>query len=348
MTSLLLPVLDEPRYSQLIGRPLDNTAEKDYQDCHWRYLASMVWHRRKDGPPSPPLGFGSGLHAVMEAHYKYVPPPALQPGALELRNPLAARALRDQIIQDMAEQVEIYAETQWEDHQVPDDHRTFQRLMLDYKSYLKKYPLPWEGDDKTVGWPQAPMVEKAVELAVPGLRHPYTGKIDRVFKMQGQYYVDDHKHSSRVINFNEYTLSNQMMGYAVLGQLLTGQPIAGVRINGFIVHKGETLFERRIIPFSQKRLEGWVQDTDAWMARIESSMRALHVAEQTLGAAFRGDEEDVLSAFPRNHNSCVHRYGMCGYAGICSLDPEIRMQSLAEDFKVVPWNPLEAKVVDDA
>lgn len=322
MTSQLLPVLnEEPRYSALIGRPLDNTALKDYRACPWKYFAGMVQHRRSSGPGNPGMVHGGNWHKAMEAHYSFVPPDWGE-----------AKYPKEAYFEMLEHRVRRVVEQKWVEHAHPDDHRTFDRLMLDYKKYLRTYGLPWEEESKTWGWPDNPLVERAIELAIPGARHPYTGKIDRIYKLQGQYYVEDHKTSSMVIKFKEYTIDSQMMGYAVLAQLVTGEPIAGVRINGVVIHKGETSFERHTISFGQDRLKDWMKNYDHWLDRLEDSAR--------LGQA--EDEEVLALAWPRNFNACVTRYGMCQYAGVCSLAPHLRQGALEEDFEVHPWNPLEA------
>lgn len=327
----------EPRYSELIGRPIDNTALVA-ANCWWKFLASMVLHMRKEGAPPPGIANGSNWHHALEAHYKYVPPPELRPSDGDFSNVLKLHTLRADIIHDLYNRVEDAVMSSWEDHQIPDDHRTFRRLMMDYESYTKRYGLPWEEEAKTWGWPEAPFIEKCGEVAIPGCRHPYAYKIDRVFKKNGLWYIQDHKTSSRVFNFNEYTLDNQMMGYAVCAWLLTGQLISGVEINAIVIHKNDTVFERRVIPFADDRLIAWMRTLDVRFEEIEEHMEKFRFMQATMPGC---DSEDLEAAFPRNHTQCAGKYGMCTYAGVCSLSPEMRVQALKDDFSYAPWNPLE-------
>jgi hypothetical protein len=333
-----LPVLptatEGPRYSSIIARPIDNTALAMYMACHWKYFAAMFLHRRKEGPPTPALGYGGAWHKVMEAHFKYVPPEHLRPH--DNMSKADAIMLREAIIEDLYSHVELFAAERWEDHQAVDDHRTFRRLMLDYRAFIKRFGLSWEEQGKTLGWPDAPVVEKAIELAIPGARHPYTGKLDRAYTDQAQFFIDDHKTSAYKINYADYTLDNQMMGYASLGWLLTGQVIAGVRIRGVVIHKGETIFELpRVIPFGKERLKAWMENLDSWFGDIENRIHYYRGLEKL------GHPDPGSAAFPRNHAACAGKYGLCTYAGICSLSPEIRMRALEDDFGIAPWNPLE-------
>src|SRR5690242_6672058 len=58
-----------PRYSTIIGRPIDNTVLSTYMRCPHEAVIAYWMHRRKDGPPPPPLAFGSAWHGAMEAHF---------------------------------------------------------------------------------------------------------------------------------------------------------------------------------------------------------------------------------------------------------------------------------------
>lgn len=319
-----LPVLElaaPPRYSALIGRPIDNTALSAFMRCPSEFEKSMIQHRRNaDGPPKPALGYGSTWHKGLETHYK----------ASECSE------------QDLFEQVSLAMMEHWEDHQIEDDHRTLARLLVEYKKYLRQRGLPWKEDVKTVGWPESPFVELVGEIAIPGCRHPYAFKIDRVYKAQNQYFIEDHKTTSRFDKnyFRQFELDNQMMGYAYVAQLLTGQPIAGVRINVHVIHKNDSAFESRVISFSQPRLDDWARNLDVNLSRIEDA------AERMLSTQFDRTEErlqnDRDNAYEMRLSSCHGRkFSSCSYISVCSMPPHLRQRSLEEDFAVKMWNPLE-------
>lgn len=328
-----LPVLElaAPRYSQLIGRPIDNTAQSAFMRCPSEYEKSMVQHRRNaDGPPKPALGYGGTWHKGMETHYKA---------------PEMSEA-------DLFETVSLAMMEHWEDHEIEDDHRTLARCLLEYKKYLRQRGLPWKEEAKTVGWPHSPFVELVGEIAIPGARHPYAFKIDRVYQSQSQYFIEDHKTTSRFDKnyFRQFELDNQMMGYASVAQLLTGKPIAGVRINCHVLHKNDSLFEQRVISFSQPRLEDWARNLDRWQEKIEiasNKRNELHLAN-SLNEMEQIDYQNGLDdAFPMALSSCHGRkFGSCSYVSVCSMPPHLRQRSLEEDFALAPWNPLEEEDVD--
>ena len=303
-----------PPYSTIIGRPIDNTALSAYTSCPRKFLYGMVLNRRASGQPSPALSYGSGWHVALETSY---------------RAPMMARAE----LQDYVEDAII---ARWQESSNPEDYRTPARCIVEYDKYLTKYGLPWEEEAKTVGWPTHPMVEQSVEMPIPGARHPYTGKLDRIIEVNGQYLIEDHKTASmfRSDYFKQWELDNQMIGYAVLASIVTGLPIAGVRINLHVIRKSDSVFERKTIHFVQDRLEDWKRNYDHWLGRIEGDL-----------ARYREPWAGDSGAFPHNFSACSGKYGMCQYAGVCSMPPRLRQRVLETDFEELPWNPLE---VEDA
>lgn len=286
----------------IITRPLDNTALAVYMECPKKYEYSMVLHRKRTGAENPALIYGTTWHKLLELYYK---------GAT-------------------IEQCILGAAHVWKEHGKLDDHRTFDRAVLEFENYRARWgATPDREDGQTVGWPDAPIVEVSVNALWDGALHPYAGKIDRIIELQGQLFVEDHKTTSQMGSyyFQQFELSNQMMGYAFITRHLTGRWIAGVRINAHAVLKRESKFAREIITFSKDRLEDWSRNYNSWVPRIEASYTA-------------GD-------FPRNFNACAGKYGQCTYATVCAVSPRIRDRVLEQEFIVKPWNPLEAEELAD-
>ena len=315
MSTAVVPTPELLRYSAIIGRPIDNTVLSAYMACARRGLYMGWLHRRKGGTLSPALAFGSGWHHIMEAHFKH------------------AECSLDELVADVTE----YAAERWEDHQQLDDHRTFQRAILEYKKYIKTYGLPWNEEAKTVGWPENPLVEISSDVAIPDARHPYAGKKDRIITVHGQYLVEDHKTASRADSFAAYEMDNQMIGYAVQAQLLTGRPIAGVRVDRLVVRKNDSELERRTISYGQERLRQWMQNYDRQLDRLERDLELFA----------KNPDIATTDGFPLNFSACHGKYGMCVYAGVCSLPPRMWQGVLEDDFEVIPWNPLEVTGADE-
>lgn len=303
----------QPRYSGLINQPIDNTRLKSYK-CPRRYMFEHRLHRRGRGLPSPPINYGSGWHGFMQVSYK---------------SPVCSRA-------ELVERAEMFvAENIWQQSSNPDDYRTFKRCRAEFENYLDFYGMPWEeANGRTMGWPDEPMVELGVELQVPGARHPYTGKLDRIVDDNGQFLIEDHKTTSQMRSdtFTKWYIDNQMIGYAALGRILTGLPISGVRINLHVIRKSDSLFERQTIPFSEKRIQEWYSIYDEHLDRLERDIE-------------RYQAGDPL-AFPADFTECDGKYSVCSYMPICTLDPERRLYALEQDFDVSEWNPLASEDSD--
>lgn len=308
-----MPDLVQIHRAPFISRAIDNTALEQYMSCPRKYYYSMVQHWRRGGLTKPALAYGTTWHSIMETHY---------------RTGGDIRAITDA------------AAASWQQHDNPDDHRTLDRCISAYAAWLNKY-----GDHdketrewgKTVGYPDAPVVENVAELWWEGMLHPYTGKIDRIFEKDGAFFVEDHKTSSQLGDnyFKQFDPSNQMMGYAVLAQKLTGLPIAGVRINAHGVLKTMNKFERKTILYSQERLHEWEDNVNVWLRRLNESGERM---------SWTGDEPArALLAFPHNYNACAGKYGQCTYTEICTYPQRLRqrmLESPESGFSQLPWDPM--------
>lgn len=316
MTSPLVQI--ESRRSALIPRSIDNTALDAYMSCPWKYFAAMELGRRRGGSLSPSLAFGTTWHAMLESHYK-------TGGNYE--------AVRRAAIMS------------WVPSDNPDDHRTLERALSSYDQYLAAwgdFDTDAAGWGTTVGYPNAPVVEMATDIWWPGAPHPYAGKIDRVIEHQGLYYIEDHKTTSALGPrfFNQFDPSNQMMGYAALAELLTGLPIAGVRINAFGVLKTQSKFERKTIPYSKPRIDAWKRNYGYWIGQIEGSYRRLGSSERLSDLTHEQWDEHTEASFPRNFNACAGKYGQCVYSEVCTQAPSMRQRVLEFEYEISPWDPM--------
>lgn len=302
----------EPRsFLPIIDRPLDNTAMSAYITCPREYYFSMVKHRRSKGR-APALVYGSLWHKILEMHYK---------------------TGGDQ------EFVTYAAHKSWEGHDSADDHRTLERGLLDYDRYLKRWGQTpdEEADGRTVGSIGDLLVELGVNAQGDDLLHPWAGKLDRVIEINGLYYIEDHKTTSRLDKhfFEDFELSSQMLGYTYLGKaLLPSMPLIGVRINVAHVLTAKTEFHRQLVQFSPPKLKRWTEQTNIWMERLAADYRL---------AEAEGYPTVPERAFPQHFglNGCSRKYGKCGYFGVCSSAPKLQAGILERDYEIKPWNPLE-------
>jgi hypothetical protein len=304
----------------IIDRPLDNTAMSAYMTCPREYYFGMVLHRRGKGK-SPALVFGSAWHKAMEMHYK-------SGGDYDL--------------------VKYAVATSWEGHGDQDDYRTQQRVILDYERYRKHY-----GEDpnkeesgKTVGTVGELLVELSTNAQGEDLVHPWAGKLDRIIEIDGLYYIEDHKTTSRLDKhfFRQFELSNQMMGYTYLAKaLLPSLTVVGVRINVSHVLTEKTAFHRQLVTFGPQQIKRWTEQTNIWMGKLSEDYELL--------ADERAKNPDIVipdAAFPQHFgdNGCSRKFGMCGYWPICSSSPKLQPGVLEREYEIRPWNPLEAEHSD--
>lgn len=289
-------------------RVIDNTALASYMTCPREYFYSMVLHRRPEGR-SPALVFGTAWHKALEVHYK-------------------TNGDRHEVARQVIDS--------WEGHDSADDYRTLARVLLDYESYATRFGLPESENAKTVGWPDAPMVEMAVNLDDDDLLHPYAGKLDRLVEIGGLVYVEDHKTTSRLDKnyFKQYDNSNQMLGYHFLGKkLLPSRNVVGVRLNVAHVLTNKTEFIRELFNFSPDRLAEWKVNYNTWIRRLGAEYDLMQDKELVPGTDY----------FPGHYgdNGCSRKFGMCGYHEVCSMPLRLRMEFLEREYELNPWNPLE-------
>lgn len=301
----------------LIDRPVDSTALAEYMTCPRAYYFGMIEHRRRSGR-SPALTFGSAWHKAMEVHY------------------------RTNGNEDAVQEAVILA---WEGHDNPSDYRTLDRVLVDYRKYRKQFGPPSQEEGKTIGFPEAPLLEITAQLQGGGLLHPYTGKLDRLFEMDKLAYVEDHKTTSRLDKyyFNQFDLSQQMMGYAMLASLiLPDRKVAGVRINVSHVLTSKTEFHRQLVTFSPDRIKEWVHNTNVQFMRLEADYELLMKEREEFEDRFPGD--GFSFAFPGHYgdNGCSRKFGACEYTPVCSSPARIRRYILNTEFEVNEWNPLKA------
>lgn len=309
----------------VIQRPIDNTAMSAFSRCPREYFFSMFQHRRS-GRLSPSLAFGRIWHKILETHYR-------TDGD---KHAVVAAAL-----------------DHWEEPYQPDpakpDYRSLERSVIEYDKYVSQYGLPLKEVGKTVFFHGQPLIELPASALAGELIHPWAVKIDRVIEIDGLYWIEDHKTTSRFDKhyFSQYLLSNQMMGYAYQAQhLLPDIKIQGVRINLLHVLTSTSNFKREPIPFSREKLQHWARNTNAWIRRLASAQEAYN---SLLEEGMTIDEARDL-AFPGHFgdDGCSRKFGLCGYFEVCSASPLLRSKMLTRNFpEQHPWNPLNIDGDDD-
>jgi hypothetical protein len=148
-----------------------------------------------------------------------------------------------------------------------------------------------------------------------GVRVIFEGKFDCVFTNPHQdnlTLVTDHKTGSR--NSEPSGLSNQFMGYVVVGQQFGAKRMAMINKIGF----QKTLppnkkFVRHILPYDKEVLNDWQDWTVA---------RAIYI-----------DQCSISQSFPPDFTKC-DEYSGCMYKDVCLAAPVARAGILQRFFKI--------------
>jgi hypothetical protein len=142
----------------------------------------------------------------------------------------------------------------------------------------------------------------------------FEGKFDVVFQnpLQDIILVTDHKTGSR--NSEPSGLSNQFMGYTVVGQTFGAKRMAMVNKIGF----QKTLppkekFVRHFLPYTKEVLDDWVEWTVA---------RAIYI-----------NNCNKLKQYPPDFTKC-DEYSGCFFKDICLTAPKLRPEYLSRFFKI--------------
>ena len=295
----------------VINRVMDNTALSAFMTCEREHYLSMYLHRRADIGRSSALAYGSVIHILFDQHYK-------TGGNVEI--------------------AELTARLWWDKHGHNEvgDHRTIERAILDYRRYRERWgKTPADEQGKTVGWPDAPLVEIPFNIQAGTLTHPWAGKLDRFIELGGRYYIEDHKTTSHLDRnfYAGFDLDNQMMGYTWAGRHIAPElKIQGVRLNVIHILKDKTNFERQIITYTREQLAEWERNTNRWFERLRRAQEEWPSIEQLQEGA-----EWPLAHFGKD--GCKRMYGLCSYHSLCSLAPTFRTNALLE-IPVNEWDPM--------
>jgi PD-(D/E)XK nuclease superfamily len=320
---------------------IDNSTLSEISACPRRGMYKFL-RRRQLKKNRAALFFGGAIHKALEVRDL-------------LMKPLVDNETREAMTQAL---IDYYADADFEDDFRNLDYAV--RTIEKYNETYKNDPLPpvrlasgelavelpfalpvgelhinatlWICDpDENDGQPFHKFIDKLTIV--------FTGKIDRVCKDKGARMLLDHKTSSMggPNFFNEFYTALQFRGYKWAVEQLTGEPIAGVIINGIICRPptkdGRVNYDmdRHTIYISDEMVEEW-QNT---------FMKT--VAEWVGYAADQADTPDQPEqAFPIRTGQCIGKYGTCEFFDVCQLPPAQRGMlidsPLYEDHS---WSPLE-------
>lgn len=336
---LLKPVPDEPGNYYL---EIDHSSLNQFCVCQ-KSAENYLVFAREAASPAAALSFGTAIHKAMDVRLRY--------------------GLNTQSEQRMFEVVlNHFAKFP----QPPDEYRTADRAIRELKKYNKEHPEPdvfkvVEDDanepmveipfnfplftlelDRSVPYRPETIVENWDTIELPGSDKErtlvgriyiiWTGRIDAVIWMDKQYWILDHKTTS--IGGpkwpKQFELANQMRGYTWASRKLTGLPIAGMFLNGFVVRppaaSGNITSDivRARFPYRDDQIDEWHSDTKRLITNFIHALCDGH--------------------FPQETEWCYGKYGKCQYHDACSMPKHQRPETLGNTFfREVTWSPLNVR-----
>lgn len=288
---------------------IDNSRLEPFTTCP-RLAQYRVVRKRTLSRSHSSLEFGKALHKAMEVRYTH-------PDINDPSDELFTRQV--EVLQKDFEKIILE----------PDDFRTLDRaidIVQKYNSYYRIEPFVVATKDGK------PYVELSFAIPlgeVDGIKIIWTGRIDLVIQDDKGFFVMDHKTTSMLgaTYFQDFLISQQMIGYVFSARILTGLPIQGVVINALVSRKptktGTAVeFSREKIYFTEEHIEEWRTDV-------------LHIAADFI----RNVKRDY---FPKHTKWCMGKYGKCEFHEVCTLPPTQREILLTSDlYKDDVWSPLD-------
>lgn len=291
----------------------DSTSLGLLKTCPWKYYLTMVegWESKRRATP---LTFGIWFHEAAETYHKLRAENVSHDEAVEL-------VVHDALIKS-GERNEEGEFIHWESD---DNRRTRFTLIRAVTWYLDNYK------DDAISTVIRENGKPAVELSfrIPldmlspdGTEYLLCGHLDRVGTLDGRKYVTDYKTSGSTLSsrfFDNFSPGNQMSLYTFAGNVIFGEPIAGVIVDGIQCAVGFARYSRGFAPRTQNQIEEWLEDTLMWIKLAEVYAKSQH--------------------WPMNDTACS-MYGGCAFRGVCSKDASVRENYLKGDFTKRVWDPL--------
>lgn len=156
------------------------------------------------------------------------------------------------------------------------------------------------------------------------------GRIDKVIKWDGVYWVVDHKTTSGLgaSYFKMAEPNAQFMGYTYAARKL-GFPVVGTVVDAILVAKGLLKAESRAKLTPLARYDAHYSD--------ELMAEWLSWAHNTQDDISRCTDTEIWTP---NYESCTY-YGECPYRSLCKEIPALRGRIISSDYRVEEWNPIK-------
>jgi len=260
--------------TKLEGRPgeyvltLDNSTSEKLNTCP-RSFEYYAW-RRRTSLAREELVFGGAIHNALEVYYTgksaeaheeiYAHFLANPPSYVDWRTPdLACKVMDKYMVK------------------YPLSNEPFSIAVINGKPAVEipfEVPIGYQEINQLINISESEIVEDGEENSgfyISKIHFVWSGKIDLiVIDPQGNYWVMDHKTSSILGAqfFEQFYLSQQMMGYVFACQELLGRDIKGLWLNALITRRPTKTgvgmdFVREKIAYTPEHIQEWKRDVMA-------------------------------------------------------------------------------------
>ena len=300
----------------------DNTMLSSYKDCPRKYFLRHVLDWRREGT-APPLVFGLSWHSGMDAvwqHFGKVPEDNLVDLAMAMfLETWEAEGFDPNPVGEIAEKL---------NPRLPQVAREM------YENYIRDRA-------NTIRNSELVAVEQPFAVPIPDLEAVwYVGRLDKVARIQGQLTVVEHKTTTaykldggfQTSYIEGWYSDSQVKGYQFGGSLFY-PGLTQVWVDAALVHK-KVHDKFRFVPVAHNTeiLKEWVGDTREWVLRLQEDRHKFDAAGGAL----------VPGCFPKNENTCMGKFGACGFLDICrtTANPD-QLGEPPAGYVVEPWSPFD-------
>lgn len=151
------------------------------------------------------------------------------------------------------------------------------------------------------------------------------GYLDRMVNFQDQPWIMDRKTTKGQLEeryFAGFSPDNQMSLYKMAAEIIYGEAVAGIIIDGCQLGVTFSRFQRAQVHRTMIQLDEWFKDTIFWIKMNEKFVQDNY--------------------WPMNDKACG-MYGGCPYRAVCSTSPELRPRLLEGLFSRRAWDPLQIR-----
>ena len=279
------------------------------ENCLRQYELARIHNYALPGETPADLRFGIEVHSAFEAYENE-----------RAKGSTHKESLRAAIRSALTSTWDSELDRPWDSGDTLKNRDSLIRTIVDYYDNFENDPLETVRLSST-----AAAVERTFELeldktSVTGERYRLHGRKDRLVRFQDRYWTLDYKTTRKTLNrafFAQFSPDISVSLYAYAGQIIYGEPVAGVIIDGIQILANSTQFQRAFIERRESTLNEWLFDTEYYISLAELAAQRNYWPQnpRACGRIYEDPDTGKLS------------YG-CPFRPVCASAPEIRQQLL--------------------